>query len=96
MLVKPREKKDNRQRATEEKETVKPKRTRAHKCVCNKCHKEQTYVEVSVPIQFGFNCKQKVLIEGIERRCSVCGWHVDDIEVSRINTEIAEQELANS
>ena len=95
MLVKPREKKDSRQRATEEEPKAKPKRTRtrAHTCVCNKCHKEQPYIEQTVPIQYGFNCKKTILIEGIERVCAVCGWHVDDIEVSRINKEIAEKEV---
>ena len=93
MLVKPRENKTQEQQATEKPKII---RTRAHKCVCNKCHKEQSYVEVTVPIQYGFNCKQKVLIDGIERRCAVCGWHVDDIATWEINRQIAEKMLQNS
>ena len=83
MLVKLKDAKESVQK------TTKPKRTRTRTCVCNKCHKEQTYIEQTIPIQYGLNCKQSVLINGIERVCSVCGWHVDDVEVSKINQKIA-------
>ena len=83
MLVKPR---------TEEKQTKVSKKNKK-KCPCNKCHKMQTYNEITIPIQYGFNCKKSVLIDGIERVCSVCGWHVDDIETWEINKEIAESAL---
>ena len=63
------------------------------RCVCNKCHKTVTYKEITIPIQYGFNCKQSVQIEGIERVCSECGWHVDDVEVSLLNHNIAMEVL---
>ena len=82
MLIKPNNKK------TVEVKTQKIRQSKKQ-CVCNKCHSMQTYYEINVPIQYGFNSKQSVLIEGIERVCSVCGWHVDDIETTRINHDIA-------
>ena len=89
MLVKPRPKEEPKKAEIKVEKTEKPKKTSKKKCVCNKCHKEVSYIEVSVPISYGLNCKKKVEIEGIERQCSICGWHVDDIEVDNINREIA-------
>ena len=91
MLVKPR--KDLPKAEEKPKTVVKSTRVSKNKCVCNKCHKTQTYLEVKIPIQYGFNTKKSVQIEGIERVCSVCGWHVDDIETTRINSEIAKSML---
>lgn len=85
MLVKPRG----------EQQKPKQQKVSKKKCVCNKCHKEQPYIETTVQIQYGFNCKQSVLIDGIERVCSVCGWHVDDIMTTEINSETAKNNLKN-
>lgn len=83
MLIKPRE------------EQPKPRQIKVSKkqSICNKCHKSQPYKEITIPIQYGFNGKQSVLIDGVERICTVCGWHVDDVEVSRINSEMAKKKL---
>ena len=59
------------------------------KTLCSKCCKEQPYEEKTVKINYGFNDKEHVLIDGIERICTVCGWHVDDIETSALNRDIA-------
>lgn len=63
------------------------------KSLCSRCHTVQPYNEIKVPIKYGFNDKDHVLIDGIERVCAVCGYHVDDIEVSRINHDIAKEAL---
>lgn len=89
MLVKPR-KQEPQQQAVEKK----PKKS--HKqVVCNKCHSLQTYEEHTVPLQYSLNGKITVQIDGIERRCSKCGWHVDDVEVSMINQLTAKEVLQN-
>ena len=66
-----------------------------NKSLCSRCHTVQPYNEIKVPIKYGFNDKDHVLIDGIERVCVVCGYHVDDIEVSRINHDIAKEALEN-
>lgn len=63
------------------------------KCLCSKCCTVQPCEDVKVQINYGFNDKKHVLIEGIERVCKVCGWHVDDIEVSKINHDLAVKAL---
>ena len=57
--------------------------------LCSKCCKVQPYNEITVPIKYGFNDKKHVLIQGVERICTVCGWHVDDIETTQINRQLA-------
>lgn len=89
MLVKPRTEQPIQQTIP------KQVRTSRKQCVCNKCHKTQSYKEVPIQIQYGLNCKQSVLIDGIERICAVCGWHVDDIATTEINSEIAKEKLRN-
>ena len=75
----------------------KPKTTKSRRqCVCSRCHAMRPYIEQIVPINYGINCKTKVLIDGIERVCSVCGWHVDDIETCKINKEIAEKAMVEA
>ncbi len=63
------------------------------KCLCSRCGQLQTYKEITIPIKYGFNDKQHVLIDGIERVCTVCGWHVEDIETTEINRQIALEAL---
>lgn len=87
MLVKPRKEKAE----DTPKKTEKKARQSKKQCVCSRCHAMQSYKEITVPIKYGFNCKKSVLIDGIERVCSVCGWHVDDIETCKINRELAEK-----
>lgn len=49
----------------------------------------QPYNEVEKPIKYGFNDKKYIIINGIERVCSVCGWHVDDMATTEINRQRA-------
>ena len=94
MLVKPRTKEAEKTEKVEKpKPQVKQTRISKNKCLCSNCHKMQTYKEIQIPIKYSFNMKTDLLIDGIERVCSVCGWHVDDIETTRINREIAENKL---
>ncbi len=65
----------------------------AKSSICSRCHTIQPYNEIRIPIKYGFNDKQHVLIDGIEHVCSVCGWHVNDIETTQINKKLAEEAL---
>ena len=93
MLVRPRET-DKNQSENKEIKINKVKQSRKQ-CLCSRCHKMQPYKEITVPIKYGFNCKISVLIDGIERICSVCGWHVDDIKTTEINQINAEKKIAD-
>ncbi len=57
--------------------------------LCSRCHQLQPCEDKTIQINYGFNDKEHVLIDGIERVCKVCGWHVDDTEVSVLNHDIA-------
>ena len=66
------------------------------KTLCSWCHKTQPYREVTVQINYGFNDKEHILIDGVERLCEVCGKPVDHPETTQINHDIVVAELERS
>lgn len=63
------------------------------KTFCSKCCGERFYQEETRTINFGFNDKERVLIEGPIHICSTCGSEVDSEKMFLKHLEIAEKML---